>query len=75
MIARPWQSTITAMSLMLAVSGCGTPREKTAPCKRPANVTSYSKSEGRPCGPMTEINVDDAATLAAIEQLAETRRK
>nr|WP_245248020.1 hypothetical protein [Tianweitania sediminis] len=57
--------------LMLAVlaSGCGTPREKTAPCKRPANLTSYA-STGDDCGPMRSINPDRVAALAAIQELA-----
>jgi hypothetical protein len=70
MIARGLQSTITALSLMLVVSGCGTPREKTAPCKRPTNLSSYSEAKGMPCSMMSEINVDSAATLAAIKQMA-----
>ncbi|MCB1468797.1 MAG: hypothetical protein KDK08_17040 [Rhizobiaceae bacterium] len=63
--------TTTAIALVLAVlaSGCGTPREKTAPCKRPANLTSYA-STGDECGPMKSINVDKAAALAAIQDLA-----
>lgn len=59
-----------ALSLTLLVSACGTPREKTAPCKRPANLSSYA-STGAECGPMRLLNTDRAAALAAIEQLAE----
>lgn len=63
--------SMTALMLILAalVSGCGTPREKTAPCKRPANLTSYAGT-GRDCGPMRSINPDGAAALAAIQELA-----
>lgn len=62
---------MTTLMLILAalVSGCGTPREKTAPCKRPANLTSYA-SAGDDCGPMRSINRDRAAALAAIQELA-----
>lgn len=61
-----------AISLVFALaalaSGCGTPREKTAPCKRPANLSSYA-STGDDCGPMTSVNADRAAALAAIQNL------
>jgi hypothetical protein len=65
------QCSATLLMLVLAVlaSGCGTPREKTAPCKRPANLTSYA-SAGDDCGPMRSINPDRAAALAAIQELA-----
>ncbi|OQM73365.1 hypothetical protein [Manganibacter manganicus] len=68
---RSRRCTTTAIALVLAVlaSGCGTPREKTAPCKRPANLTSYA-STGDECGPMKSINADSAAALAAIQDLA-----
>lgn len=68
---RSRRCTATAIALVLAVlaSGCGTPREKTAPCKRPANLTSYA-STGDECGPMMSINADRAAALAAIQVLA-----
>lgn len=59
-----------ALPLLLAVmtSGCGTPKEKTAPCKRPANLTSYFATNE--CGPMVSIHPDRAAALAAIQDLA-----
>ena len=65
------QSIAIALALALAVlaSGCGTPREKTAPCKRPANLSSYAGTESE-CGPMTSVNADSAAALAAIQDLA-----
>lgn len=68
---RSHRCTTTAVVLVLAVlvSGCGTPREKTAPCKRPANLTSYA-SMADECGPMKSINADGAAALAAIQDLA-----
>jgi hypothetical protein len=56
-------------ALAVFASGCGTPREKTAPCKRPANLSSYA-SPGDDCGPMMSVNADSAAALAAIEDLA-----
>ena len=61
--------TALVFSLALLVSGCGTPREKTAPCKRSANLSSYA-STGDGCGPMRSVNTDSAAALAAIQDLA-----
>jgi hypothetical protein len=58
-----------ALSLAVLASGCGTPREKTAPCKRPANLTSYASVEAE-CGPMKPLNANRAAALAAIQELA-----
>ncbi len=61
--------TIVTFALAVLASGCGTPLEKTAPCKRPANLSSYG-STGDECGPMRSINTDSAAALAAIQELA-----
>jgi hypothetical protein len=65
------QRNATALVVALAAlaSGCGTPREKTAPCKRPANLTNYAGMEDK-CGPMTPVNADRAAALAAIQDVA-----
>jgi hypothetical protein len=57
-----------ALALTVFASGCGTPREKTAPCKRPANLTGYASMEGE-CGPMISVNADRAAAVAAIQDL------
>ena len=62
-------TTVVSFALALLASGCGTPREKTAPCKRPANLSSYA-STGDGCGPMRSVNTDSAAALAAIQDLA-----
>jgi hypothetical protein len=70
MIAFRFTKAGVVLALALMASGCGTPREKTAPCKRPANLSSYAQSI-IPCGPMAQLNADRAAALAAIEQLAE----
>lgn len=59
---------IALLSLALLGTGCGTSREKTAPCKRPANLLSYA---GKLCGEATALNTDRAAALAAIERLAD----
>lgn len=66
---RQCSATVLVLIVATLVSGCGTPREKTAPCKRPANLTSYTSTEDD-CGPMRSINPDRAAALAVIQELA-----
>lgn len=61
--------TVLALAGAVLASGCGTPREKTAPCKRPANLSSYASME-RECGSMKPLNTDRAAALSAIQNLA-----
>jgi len=48
------------------MTGCGTVKEKTAPCKRPANLTSFAEDPRRDCGPMALVNSDGADAIAAI---------
>ncbi|WP_371818670.1 hypothetical protein [Aminobacter sp. MDW-2] len=62
-------SSALVFALAVLASGCGTPHEKTAPCKRPANLSGYV-STGDGCGPMRSVNADSAAALAAIQDLA-----
>ena len=51
----------------LSAAGCAhMPKEKSAPCKRPANALAYVPAE---CGPMKTVNNDAAAVLAAIDAL------
>lgn len=70
------KNTTTAKVLFLVLiagglAGCGTAaKEKTAPCKRPANLTSYAPDARRECGPMMSVNGDAAAAFAAIEAMA-----
>ncbi|ACM40290.1 hypothetical protein GOZ78_23335 [Agrobacterium vitis] len=53
------------------LAGCGTAaKEKTAPCKRPANMTSYAEDPRHDCGPMTSVNGEPSAALAAIGTIA-----
>ncbi len=53
------------------LAGCGTAaKEKTAPCKRPANLTSYAPDPRQVCGPMMSVNGDVAAAFAAIDMTA-----
>ncbi len=62
---------VAAVAVVLAVlvTGCRTPREKTAPCKRPANLMTYA-SVGGECGSTGAINPDSAAALLEIQVLA-----
>lgn len=54
-----------------ALAGCGTAaKEKTAPCKRPANLTSYAPDHRQECGPMMSVNAAAAAAFAAIDAMA-----
>ncbi|WP_341487121.1 hypothetical protein [Pararhizobium sp. A13] len=56
---------LSAILAMAALSGCGTVKEKTAPCKRPAELSSYAQDPRQTCGAMRAIN-DPAAAFAAI---------
>lgn len=51
----------------IALSGCGTVKEKSAPCKRPANLTAFVEDPRHDCGPMQSVNADPWAVLLAIE--------
>ncbi|MFC0810419.1 hypothetical protein ACFHWW_34135, partial [Ensifer sp. P24N7] len=53
------------------LAGCGTAaKEKSAPCKRPANLTSYAPDPRQECGPMMSVNGNAPAAFAAIEAWA-----
>ena len=60
---------VLAVAFAVLASGCATPREKTAPCKRPTNLSSYA-SANDDCGPMRSVNDDRAGALRAIQDLA-----
>lgn len=60
--------TIPIMLIVaVALSGCGTVKEKSAPCKRPANLTAFVEDPRDDCGPMQSVNADPWAVLLAIE--------
>ena len=64
------KALITAL-IAAALVGCGTTaKEKTEPCKRPANLASYAPDPRQECGPMTSVNAEAAAAFAAIEAMA-----
>lgn len=56
---------ILLAGLSVAATACGSVKEKTAPCKRPANLTSYDEDPRHDCGPMRAVN-DPASAFAAI---------
>ena len=59
-------ATLSAVVISLVMlAGCGTAKEKTAPCKRPANLTSFAADARHHCGPMHAVN-NPAADIAAI---------
>ncbi|WP_431323417.1 hypothetical protein [Rhizobium sp. YTU87027] len=47
------------------LSGCGTVKEKTAPCKRPLSLASFAGDPRQDCAVMRRVN-DPAAAFAAI---------
>ncbi|CUX72284.1 MULTISPECIES: hypothetical protein [Agrobacterium] len=60
-----------AATVAAGLAGCaGAPKEKTAPCKRPANLTSFVEDPRKDCGSMTSVNGDPSAALAAIDTMA-----
>jgi hypothetical protein len=60
----------TAVVILFLITGCGTPKESTAPCKRPAELSSYREGLREVCGPMQLVNADARTALAAIDDLA-----
>ncbi len=48
------------------ITGCGTVREKTAPCKRPANLTAFAEDTRRDCGAALPVNEDPVSAYMAI---------
>jgi len=62
--------TVALIIASVLLAGCGTVKEKTAPCKRPANLTSFAEDPRRDCGPMALVNSDSATAQAAINALA-----
>ncbi len=57
---------VVTLAVVGGLAGCGTVKEKTAPCKRPANLLSYaseavSSDTASGCGPMRPINSRNTA--------------
>jgi uncharacterized protein YceK len=59
------KSVVVLLLITTALAGCGTVKEKTAPCKRSANLSSFAEDRRRSCGSMRAVN-DPAAAFAAI---------
>ncbi|PWE53690.1 hypothetical protein DEM27_24435 [Metarhizobium album] len=57
--------TLGIILVLASLAGCGTVKEKTAPCKRPAILSSFVEDPRRPCGPMQSVN-DPTAAFEAI---------
>ena len=60
-------TVIVVVAIAFLSAGCGTPKEKSAPCKRPANLSGYAEDRRTECGPMQLINPAAMAPLAAID--------
>lgn len=58
---------IGVLILALSASGCGTSKEKTAPCRRPATLSGFAPPER--CDSMRSVNTDPTAALRALEAL------
>ena len=55
------------------MAGCGTVKEKTAPCKRPANLASFADNPPQACGAMHRVN-DPVAAFATIGVMGQDQR-
>jgi len=55
---------VVAGTVTLLLAGCGTVKEKTAPCKRPAALASFTEDPRRGCGSMRPVNDPQAAFTA-----------
>ena len=67
---RPSRRALIAICSVLLLTGCGTAKEKSAPCKRPVNLTGFASDPRLECGPMKAVNSDRRAARAAIDALA-----
>jgi hypothetical protein len=56
---------IGIIAVSASLGGCGTVKEKTGPCKRPADLSSYANDPRPDCGPTRAVN-DPAAAFAAL---------
>ncbi|AVA25788.1 hypothetical protein QA648_22375 (plasmid) [Rhizobium sp. CB3171] len=60
-----YQGLFAALIVGVLMTACGTVKEKTAPCKRPANLTSFTEAAEKDCGPLRPVN-DPVAAFAAL---------
>ncbi|UZX45527.1 hypothetical protein A6U84_25635 (plasmid) [Agrobacterium sp. 13-2099-1-2] len=61
--------TVIAIFMLVVISGCGTVKEVSAPCKRPANLTAFVDDPRLDCGPMRSVNGDQTDALVAIDSI------
>jgi uncharacterized protein YceK len=62
-------------ALCAVLSGCATPKERTAPCKRLPGQTNFAAEDHAPdCASIRAVNLDRQAALAAIEAAAQALR-
>lgn len=55
-----WDAAVCVGWLLAAcLSGCGTVKEKTAPCKRPAVLSGYAADPRQACGAMRLVLAPD----------------
>ena len=58
---------LVAITALLAGCAITPPPSKSAPCKRPANLSAYAPIVPHDCGPMRAINsAETAAALLAL---------
>lgn len=71
MVFEPRKAGLFLVALAsLVEAGCShVPKEKSAPCRRPANLTSYAPATAGDCGPMEPVNGDPDGIRAAITAL------
>lgn len=69
MISLSWLRYCAALWILCSIAGCSSVTEKTAPCKRPANLTSFVEDPRRECGPMALVNGDRASALETIDAM------
>jgi len=65
---------VIAAACAVFLTGCGSAREKTAPCKRPASLLSYAPDPRIDCGAMHRVN-DPVAAFYTIGIVDSARRK
>ena len=59
------RTAVLSVLITWTLIGCGTVKEKTAPCRRPAMLSSYAQEPPHNCGPMRPVN-DPALAFATI---------
>ncbi|MCP1201102.1 hypothetical protein [Notoacmeibacter sp. MSK16QG-6] len=75
MPTKPLMVAFGSVLFVITLAGCASlPKEKSAPCKRPANASAYADDPRHDCGPMQAVNGDEAAAMAALEEMRSADR-